>query len=126
MSTEDIATTGLDKEDGGKLKDDHKRDKKVGIMVVVGLVGTTMMVDFLTELLEARMSCVFAYPLLHKLATNVVTRPNRNSILRNKKSLTSVINQHLIGQIKKRAVTMRRMTQQDNRTDDGAGFFQPM
>lgn len=84
MSTEDIATTGLDKEDGGKLKDDHKRDKKVGIMVVVGLVGTTMMVDFLTELLGARMSCVFAYPLLHKLATNVVTRPNRNSILRNK------------------------------------------
>lgn len=35
-STEGTVTTGLGGDDGDMLVDDHKRDKKVGIMVIVG------------------------------------------------------------------------------------------
>lgn len=43
---EDIIRLALDKDNDGKLEEDHKRNKKVGVMVPVRFVGTTMMIDF--------------------------------------------------------------------------------
>lgn len=50
-SIKGIIIITLNKEDGDKLEDDHKRDKKVRLMIVVRLVGTMVMVDFLTRAL---------------------------------------------------------------------------
>ena len=41
----------LNKKDGDKLEDDHKRDKKLRIMIVIRFVGTMVMVDCLTKAL---------------------------------------------------------------------------
>lgn len=43
-----MRTLGGD-DDDGKLEEDHKRDKKVGVMVPVRFVGTTMTIDFSTK-----------------------------------------------------------------------------
>lgn len=50
--TKGIIELALGGDDDDKLEEDHKQDKKVGVMVPVRFVGTTMMIDFPTKALS--------------------------------------------------------------------------